>query len=93
MDPVRNPAVGDCSINYHPFGSFPPGSNPDRDFECHAVYNKGRCSFTLRVEAGLCSSNRFNTDVDTELEYLQKKKLNMTQKVFSPYRTYGILRN
>jgi hypothetical protein len=36
MNPVRNPAVFDCSINYHSFGSFSPGSNPDRDYECHA---------------------------------------------------------
>jgi hypothetical protein len=52
MDPVRNPAVCDCSINHNPFGSFSPGSNPDRDYECHAVCDKGRCGFTLRVEAG-----------------------------------------
>jgi hypothetical protein len=74
MDPVRNPAVCDCSINYHPFGSFSPGSNyPDHDYECDTVYDKGRCGFTLRVEAGQCGSNRFNTDIDTELEYWQKK--------------------
>jgi hypothetical protein len=92
MNPVRNPAVCDCSINYHPFGLFSSGSNPDRDYECHAVYDKGRCGLTLRVEAGRCGSNRFNTDIDTELKSLQNF-LNMTQKVFSPYRSQGILRN
>jgi hypothetical protein len=92
MDPVRNPAVCDCSINHHPFGSISPGSNPDCDFEWHAVCGKGRCSFTLRVEAGRCGSNRFNTDIDTELKSLQKF-LNTTQKVFSPYRSHGILKN
>jgi hypothetical protein len=79
-------------MNYHPFGSFSPGSNPDRDYECHAVYDKDRCGFTLRVEAGQCGLNRFNTDIDTKLKSLQKF-LNMTQKVFSPYRTHRILRN
>ena len=67
MDPVRNPAVCDCSINYHPFGSFSPGSNPDRDYGCHAAYDKGRCSFTLRIEAGQCGLNWVNTDIDTDL--------------------------
>jgi hypothetical protein len=90
--PGSKSAVCVCSINYHPFDSFSPGSNPDRNYECHAVYGKGRYDFTLRVEAGRCSSNRFNTDIDTELEYLQKK-LNMTQKVSSPYRSHGILKN
>ena len=81
MDPVRNPAACLCSINYHPFGSLSPGSNPDRDYECQAVYGKGRCGFTLRVEAGQCGSNRFNTDIDTKLKSLQKF-LNINQKVF-----------
>jgi hypothetical protein len=86
MDPVRNPGVCDYSINYYPFGSFSPGSSPNRDDECQAEYDKGRCGFTLRVEAGRCGSNRFNTDIDTELKSLQKF-LNMTQNVFSPYRS------
>jgi hypothetical protein len=92
MDPARNPAVCDCSINHHPFGSFSPWSNPDCDFECHAVCDKGRCGFTLRVEAGRCGSKRFNTDINTELKSLEKI-LNTTEKVFSPYRSHGILRN
>jgi hypothetical protein len=71
MDPVRNPLC-DCSINYHPFGSFSLGSNPDRDYECHAVYDKGRCGFTLRVQAGQWGSNRVNTDIDTELNSFAK---------------------
>jgi hypothetical protein len=81
MDPVQNPGVCDCSINHHPFGSFSPGSNPDCNFEWHAVCGKGRCGFTLRVEVGRCGSNRFNTDINTELKSLQKI-LNTTQKVF-----------
>jgi hypothetical protein len=75
-----------------PIRSFSPGSNPDRDYECHAVYDKGPCSFMLWVEAGRCGLNRFNLVIDTELKSLQKF-LNMTQKVFSPYRSYEILRN
>jgi hypothetical protein len=65
------------SINYHQFGLFSPRSNPDRDNECHVVYDKGWWSFTMQVEAGQCSSNQFNTDIDTELKSLQKF-LNMT---------------
>jgi hypothetical protein len=42
-----------------------------KPYECRAVYDKGRCGFTLRVEAGRCGSNRFNADIDTELEYWQ----------------------
>jgi hypothetical protein len=42
------------------------------DYECHAIIDKGQYGFMLRVEAGRRSSNRFNTDIDTELEYLQK---------------------
>jgi hypothetical protein len=91
-DPVRNPAVCDCSINHHAYSSFSQGSNPDRDYECHSVCNKDRCRFTLRIEAGRCSSNRFNIDLNTVLKFLQKI-LNMTQKVFSPYHSHGILRN
>jgi hypothetical protein len=64
----------------------------DCDFECHAVCDKGRCGFTLQVEAGRCGSNRFNTDINPELKSLQKV-LNTTQKVFLPYRSHGILRN
>jgi hypothetical protein len=92
MDPARNPAVCDCSINHHPFGSFSPGSNPDRDYECHVVCDKDRCSFMLQVEEGLYGSNRFNTDINTELKFL-RKFLNMTQNVFSLYLSHGILRN
>jgi hypothetical protein len=87
--PGSNPTVCDCSINYHPFGSFSPGSNPDRNYKCHAVYDKGGCSFGLGIEAGRCISNRFSTDIDTELKSLQKI-LNMTQKFFSPYRSHEI---
>jgi hypothetical protein len=81
MDPARNPAVYDFSINHHPFGSFSPGSNRDNDYEYHAVCDKGRCGFTLRVEAGRCGSNRLNKDINTELKSLQKF-LNTTQKAF-----------
>ena len=89
MDPVQNPAACLCSMNYHPFGSLSPGSNP---WSWQAVYGKGRCGFTLRVEAGQCGSNRFSTDIDTKLKSFQKF-LNINQKVFSPCRSHGILRN
>jgi hypothetical protein len=42
---------------------------------------KGQCGFTMRVEAGWCGSNRFNTDINTGLKSLQKF-LNTTQKFF-----------
>jgi hypothetical protein len=58
-------------------------------FPVITVYDKGQCGFTLRVEAGRCGSNRFNTDIDTELKSLQKF-LYMTKKV---YRSQGIPRN
>jgi hypothetical protein len=78
--------VCDCSIsiNYHLLGSFAPRSNPDRDYECHmhAVYDKGRCGFTLRVEAGRCGSNLLNTDI-----------IRNYPKRFFAYRSHGIFRN
>jgi hypothetical protein len=42
--------------------------------------------------ADWCGSNWFNTDINTELKSLQNF-LNMTQNVFSPYRSCRILRN
>jgi hypothetical protein len=74
MDPVRNPAVCDCSINYHPFGSliFTRIKSGSYLWMSLMRYTQGSMRFYAAVEAGRCSSNRFNTDIDTELEYLQK---------------------
>jgi hypothetical protein len=51
--------------------------------------------YATRVDAVLrCRLKRVDVvpDIYTELKFLQKN-LNMTQSVFSPYRSHGILRN
>ena len=76
------------------FVQYRPGCKPCQIplQEGNAVYDKGRCGFTLRVEAGRCGSMRFEPG-QNGYQYgieIRAKILNMTKNFSTPYLAPGI---
>jgi hypothetical protein len=92
MDLARNPAVCDCSINYHPFGSF----SPDQI----RIVTMNIMQYATRVDAVLrCGLERVDMVRTGSIRILIrnwnpcKNFWTWPKKFFSLYHSHGILRN